>query len=77
MRAKFPHAKILNIDTSKAKTLPGVYAVLTHADVPGSKNHGLIYNDWPVLCQPGVAPESSLAISSAFVVMKKCANDGL
>ncbi|MCI0478829.1 MAG: 2Fe-2S iron-sulfur cluster-binding protein, partial [Anaerolineales bacterium] len=50
LRAKFPHAKILNIDTSKAKALPGVHAVLTHADVPGSKNHGLIYNDWPVLC---------------------------
>lgn len=50
LRAKFPHAKILNIDTSKAKAMPGVHAVLTHADVPGSKNHGLIYNDWPVLC---------------------------
>jgi selenium-dependent xanthine dehydrogenase len=50
LRAKVPHANILNIDTSKAKALPGVRAVLTHADVPGSKNHGLIYNDWPVLC---------------------------
>jgi selenium-dependent xanthine dehydrogenase len=50
LRAKFPHAKILRLDTSKAKALPGVRAVLTHADVPGSKNHGLIYNDWPVLC---------------------------
>ncbi len=50
LRAKFPHANILNMDTSKAKTLRGVRAVLTHADVPGSKHHGLIYNDWPVLC---------------------------
>lgn len=50
LRAKFPHANILKIDTSKAKALEGVRAVLTHADVPGSKNHGLIYNDWPVLC---------------------------
>lgn len=50
LRAKFPHAKILKIDTLKAKALGGVHAVLTHEDVPGSKNHGLIYNDWPVLC---------------------------
>ncbi len=50
LRAKYPHANILRIDPSKAKTLPGVRAVLTHADVPGSKNHGLIFNDWPVLC---------------------------
>jgi xanthine dehydrogenase molybdenum-binding subunit len=50
LRARFPHARILRIDTSKAKALAGVRAVLTHADVPGSKNHGLIFNDWPVLC---------------------------
>ncbi len=50
LRAKYPHARILSIDTSRAKALPGVHAVLTHADVPGSKNHGLIFNDWPVLC---------------------------
>lgn len=50
LRAKFPHANILKIDTSKAIALNGVRAVLTHQDVPGSKNHGLIYNDWPVLC---------------------------
>jgi len=28
------HARILSIDTSKAKALPGVHAVLTYADVP-------------------------------------------
>jgi selenium-dependent xanthine dehydrogenase len=50
LRAKFPHAKILRIDTSKARALAGVRAVLTHEDVPGSKNHGLIFNDWPILC---------------------------
>ncbi len=50
LRAKFPHANILKMDTSKAKALEGVRAVLTHEDVAGSKHHGLIYNDWPVLC---------------------------
>jgi selenium-dependent xanthine dehydrogenase len=50
LRAAFPHARILKIDTSQAKALPGVCAVLTHEDVPGENIHGLIYADWPVLC---------------------------
>lgn len=50
LRSPYPHAKILSIDTSKAKSLPGVLAVLTHEDVPGENLHGLVYRDWPVLC---------------------------
>jgi CO/xanthine dehydrogenase Mo-binding subunit/aerobic-type carbon monoxide dehydrogenase small subunit (CoxS/CutS family) len=50
LRANVPHALIKQLDTSKAKALPGVHAVLTHEDVPGRKNHGLVTIDWPVLC---------------------------
>ncbi len=50
LRSTFPYARILNIDTSKAKALPGVHAVLTHEDVPGENIHGLVRHDWPVLC---------------------------
>lgn len=50
LRSPYPHARILSIDTSAAKALPGVKAVLTHEDVPGRNKHGLIYIDWPVLC---------------------------
>jgi len=49
-RSLVPHARILNIDISEAQNLEGVHAVLTAEDIPGDKNHGLIYNDWPVLC---------------------------
>ena len=49
LRAKYPHARILKIDTSKAKALPGVHAVLTADDIPGEKNHGLVIADWPAL----------------------------
>jgi len=49
LRAEYPHAKILSIDTSAAKALPGVHAVLTHEDIPGEKYHGLINYDWPAL----------------------------
>ena len=41
LRAAYPHARILKIDTSKAKALPGVRAVLTYQDVPGRNLHGL------------------------------------
>jgi CO/xanthine dehydrogenase Mo-binding subunit/aerobic-type carbon monoxide dehydrogenase small subunit (CoxS/CutS family) len=49
-RAGVPHARIVSIDTAAAEALPGVRAVLTHKDVPGRKNHGLVEIDWPVLC---------------------------
>ncbi|GAB4451325.1 MAG: selenium-dependent xanthine dehydrogenase [Anaerolineae bacterium] len=54
LRAAYPHARIKRIDTRKAKALPGVCAVLTHEDVPGQNRHGLIYADWPVLCDDKV-----------------------
>jgi xanthine dehydrogenase molybdenum-binding subunit len=50
LRAAHPHARIVSIDTSGAVSLPGVHAVLTHRDVPGRNRHGLVYQDWPVLC---------------------------
>ncbi len=34
LRSPHPHAKILSIDTSKAKALAGVHAVITGADFP-------------------------------------------
>jgi CO/xanthine dehydrogenase Mo-binding subunit/aerobic-type carbon monoxide dehydrogenase small subunit (CoxS/CutS family) len=54
LRAEHPHARILSIDTRRAEALPGVHAVLTHADVPGRNRHGLVYPDWPVLCDDKV-----------------------
>ncbi len=50
LRAGVPHARIKRLDTARAKALPGVVAVLTAADVPGEKNHGLVVQDWPALC---------------------------
>ena len=49
LRSKYPHARLLRVDTSKAKALPGVAAVLTADDVPGARNHGIVIPDWPVL----------------------------
>ena len=35
LRSPLPHARILNVDTSRASRLPGVHAVLTGADLSG------------------------------------------
>lgn len=53
LRSRYPHARILSIDTSKAAALPGVAAVLTADDIPGTNIHGLVHLDWPVLCAVG------------------------
>ncbi len=50
LRSPYPHALIKKIDTEKAKTVPGVVAVLTAKDVPGRNGFGAIIPDQPVLC---------------------------
>lgn len=49
VRAAHPHANIRNIDTAEAENYPGVVAVLTGKDVPGTNTHGLIRRDQEVL----------------------------
>ncbi|MCB8905922.1 MULTISPECIES: xanthine dehydrogenase family protein molybdopterin-binding subunit [unclassified Streptomyces] len=49
LRSTVAHAEILSIDTSEALTLDGVYAVLTHEDLPAAKNYGMEFQDTPVL----------------------------
>lgn len=49
-----PHAEVLTIDTSKARTMAGVRAVLTAQDIPGIKGFGLFRPDQPVLAEKKV-----------------------
>ncbi|MFD6321780.1 xanthine dehydrogenase family protein molybdopterin-binding subunit [Streptomyces sp. NPDC058442] len=50
LRSTVAHAEIVSIDTSEALALPGVYAVLTHDDLPTEvRNYGLEIQDTPVL----------------------------
>ena len=46
LRSPHAHAKIVRIDTEKAKALPGVRAVLTAADIPQLKKK------WPPTSSP-------------------------
>jgi len=48
-----PRAKLLSIDTSAARALPGVQTVIGASDVPGQRYQGLIYRDWPVFVAVG------------------------
>lgn len=53
LRSKHPHARILNIDVSKAARMSGVAGVFTHRDVPNNR-YGLFVKDRPVLCDDRV-----------------------
>jgi CO/xanthine dehydrogenase Mo-binding subunit len=49
LRSPHAHARVVSIDVAPALRLPGVHAVLTHADVPGRPTYGLEFPDQPVL----------------------------
>src|SRR6478672_6274096 len=49
LRSPHPHARIRKVDITEALRTAGVFAVLTHDDVPGSKYFGLEHQDQPVL----------------------------
>ena len=57
LRSPHPRARILGIDLTEALKIPGVYAVLTHDDVPGAKFYGLDDPDQPVLAIEAVRYE--------------------
>jgi xanthine dehydrogenase D subunit len=54
LRSPHPHARIAGIRTAAALAVPGVFAVLTHEDVPGVNAYGLEHRDQPVLADDRV-----------------------
>ena len=48
--AEYPHAEIVSISIDKAKSLPGVRAVMTHNDIPGKKTFGVVVDHQQPLC---------------------------
>src|SRR5216683_1609639 len=49
LRSPYPHARIISIDTSRARALPGVHAVLVGSDLPADTRVGRNMRDMPVL----------------------------
>lgn len=54
LRSPHPCARVLRIDAARALEVPGVHAVLTHEDVPGSGTYGMKVSDQPVLAGEAV-----------------------
>lgn len=51
LRTPYPYARILSIDISAAAALPGVAAVLTAKDIPGSHTFGLVVPNQQLLAK--------------------------
>lgn len=75
----YPHARIVRIDTSAAKRVPGVHAVVTSEDI-GHRRFGRGLCDWPVLAfervlyigerVAGVAAETREAAEDAVALIE-------
>ncbi len=50
LASPYPHARILGYDTSRARALPGVKAVVTAEDLP-NRNFGVVLLDEPILAR--------------------------
>lgn len=78
LRAGKPRARVLSIDTSEAKALEGVKAVLTAADVPGSNYQGYIFKDWPTFVPVGELTRCvGDAVAEVVAVTRKLADEAL
>ena len=53
VRSEYPRARVLAIHTENAKALPGVVAILTADDVPGSNKVGHLVKDWDTMIAVG------------------------
>jgi CO/xanthine dehydrogenase Mo-binding subunit len=70
-----PHARarIKNLDVRKAKNLPGVFAVITHADIPGENSYLYGYPDQPLLVVDEVRFQGDAVAAVAAVDEKTAA----
>jgi selenium-dependent xanthine dehydrogenase len=74
-----PRAKVLSIDTSKAERLKGVEKIVTAKDIPGSRNTGLIVQDWPMMVEVGeftryIGDVLAVAVAESESIAREAAN---
>jgi selenium-dependent xanthine dehydrogenase len=53
LRSQHAHARVLRVNASRARSLPGVAAVLTADEIPGARKNGHVRRDWPILVGVG------------------------
>jgi CO/xanthine dehydrogenase Mo-binding subunit len=51
VRSKIPFGRVVSIDYSKIKDLPGILHIIDHSMIPGEKKHGVVFKDQPFLVQ--------------------------
>ncbi|MDQ6614256.1 MAG: xanthine dehydrogenase subunit D [Actinomycetota bacterium] len=77
LRSPHPAARIKVIDVCAALRLPGVHAVVTAADIPGSANYGLEWRDQPVFATDVVRyvgePVAAVAADHPETARRACA----
>ena len=53
LRAEYPRARILKIDTQRARAADGIIAVFTAKDIPGQNKVGHLKKDWDTMIAEG------------------------
>ena len=76
LRSEYPHAKILDIDTSEALKIEGVVTVLTADDLPGRNSFGVIIPDQPVFADKKVLYIGDV-IAAVYAESEKIAEEAL
>jgi aldehyde oxidoreductase len=66
LRTKYPRALVKGIDSTEAKKIPGVIAVVTAEDIPGKRFLGHLVKDWPALIAVG---EETRYVGDAVVLV--------
>ena len=61
LRSPLPHARLIRVDTTRARALPGVHAVLTGADL-GGRLYGRSIADVPILAHERATGVKKLVI---------------
>jgi len=76
VRSEKAHARIIKIDTAAASKSPGVVAVYTAKDMPGTNRQGLIHRDHPVLAEDKVLYRGD-AVAIVLAENEHAANRGI
>ncbi len=75
LRSPHPHARIVRIDFSAARAMPGVECVITSDDVPGIDNFGVAIEDQPIMARGVVryVGEAVLAVAAETLEIARAA----
>lgn len=65
LRSGMAHARLVSVDVRRARSMPGVRAVITAEDIPGNNGFGIVFRDQPVLCRDRVRYEGDAVAAVA------------